>query len=155
MRGEPLVGDPMDLSEEVEDLLVRDVMSTPPVVISPVSSIKEAAKTMVDKGIGSLLVVDNRGRLIGIVTKTDIVREVVARGMSPSEVKVGDIMTRNPYYVMADATLKEAASLMGSYLIGHLPVLEPETGKPVGVISMRDILKIAPHYIDLVLALKK
>ena len=145
----------MDLSEEVEDLLVRDVMSTPPVVISPISSVEEAAKIMVENGIGSLLVVDNRGRLIGIVTKTDIVREVVARGMNPSDVRVGDIMTKNPYYVMADATLREAASLMGSRLIGHLPVLEPESGKPVGVISMRDILKIAPHYIDLVLALKR
>jgi len=145
----------LGVSEEVEDLLVSDVMSTPPVVISPVSSVKEAAKTMVDRRIGSLLVVDNRGRLIGILTKTDIVREVVAKGLNPSEVKVGDIMTRNPYYVMSDATLKEAASLMGSYLIGHLPVLEPDTGKPVGVISMRDILKIAPHYIDLVLALKR
>jgi len=43
---------------------------------------------------------------------------------------------------------------MGSKGIGHLPVLDPKTFKPVGMLSKRDILKIAPHYMATVYALK-
>ncbi len=133
-----------------EDLRCRDIMSSPPVTAPPTMTAQEAAQIMVNRRIGSIIIVDGNGGLIGIVTKTDLVRGVVAKGLPPTQVKLGDIMTRDPYYVTADASVRYAAELMGDYGIGHLPVLDPETNKVVGVVSMRDILRLAPHFIELV-----
>jgi CBS domain-containing protein len=142
------------LDEVMRDVLVRDVMSTPLVYVYPFHSVREAAAIMVEKNVGSVVVLDTDGRLLGIVTRTDILKHVVAKGLNPDKVKVEDIMTRNPIYTLADTPLEEAARMMGSKGIGHLPVLDPKTFKPVGMLSKRDILKIAPHYMALVYALK-
>jgi CBS domain-containing protein len=136
------------------DVLVRDVMSAPLVYVYAFHSVREAAAIMVEKNVGSVVVVDEAGRLIGIMTRTDILRHVVAKGLNPDNVRVSDIMMRNPLYVLADTPVEEAARLMGSRGVGHLPVLDQKTFKPIGMISKRDILRIAPHYITLVYALR-
>ncbi len=137
------------MSEERE-LLCDEVMSTPPIKALPLQSVLEGAKIMAEEGIGSLIIVDESDSLLGIVTKTDIIVNVVAKGLDASKVKLGEIMVSNPYYVFRNTTLREAAEMMGAYNIGHLPVLDPETYKVVGIISKRDIIRLAPHYIDLV-----
>jgi Predicted signal-transduction protein containing cAMP-binding and CBS domains len=136
------------------DVLVRDVMSTPLIYVYAFHSVREAAAIMVEKGVGSVVVLDEAGMLMGIMTRTDILKHVVAKGLNPDNVKVSDIMTRNPLYVLADTPLEEAARLMGSRGVGHLPVLDPKTFKPIGMISKRDVLRIAPHYITMVYALR-
>ncbi len=137
------------MSEEPETLC-GEVMSTPPIKAMPMQTVLEGAKIMAENNIGSLIIVDEQDSLLGIVTKTDIIVNVVAKGLDASKVKLADIMSKNPYYVFRNTTLREAAEMMGSYNIGHLPVLDPETYKVVGVISKRDIIRLAPHYIDLV-----
>ena len=137
-----------------EEPLLEDVMTTPVFTMLPMETVRRAAEEMTSRGIGSVIIVDSRGRLLGIVTKTDIVKHVVAKGLDPSKVKLSDVMTENPYYMFSDAPLREAAQLMGSKGIGHLPILDPETNKIVGIITKSDILKIAPQYIDLVYALR-
>lgn len=139
------------MSSVPEDLRCEDIMSTPPVTASPHETASAAARIMIEKNVGSLIITDERGSLLGIVTKTDLVRGVVAPGRDPGSVMLGEIMTRNPYYVTTDSLVKEAAEIMGSYGIGHLPVIDAESRKVVGVISMRDIVRLAPHYIDLAL----
>ncbi|MEM0340005.1 MAG: CBS domain-containing protein [Acidilobaceae archaeon] len=134
--------------------LVRDIMKTPLIALHPIHSVREAAKIMMEKNIGSIIVIDERGTLLGIVTKTDIVR-LVAKGGDAERTTIGEIMTKNPIYVFADTSLEEAARIMGYYGIGHLPVLNEKNNKPIGMISKRDILLFAPHYINLVYTLKK
>ncbi len=136
-----------------EELLVRDIMRSPVFKVGPLTPANEAAQIMIDNNIGSLVVTDDSGVLIGIVTKTDIVREVVAKGASRN-VPIGNIMTRNPFYVLEDHTVREAAELMGAHNIGHLPVLSRDNMKPIGIISKRDIIRLAPHYISLVYVLQ-
>jgi len=138
-----------------EELLCRDIMSSPPVTASPFETVGEGARIMTEKGVGSLVIVDDKDSLLGIVTKTDFVKKVVAKDLSPREVTLGDIMTRNPYYVFDNSPVLEAAEIMGAYGIGHLPVLDHETYKVVGVVSMRDILRIAPHYMEKVYMMKR
>ncbi|MEB3844550.1 MAG: CBS domain-containing protein [Desulfurococcales archaeon] len=133
-----------------EEPSVDVVMSTPPILVGTTISVAEGARIMARENVGSLIIVDENDSLIGIVTKTDIVYKVVAEGRNPSTTMLGEIMTRNPYYIFRDASLREAAELMGDKRIGHLPVVDPETMKVVGVISKSDILRIAPHYIELV-----
>ena len=136
------------MAEAYEDILCRDIMSSPPVTASVFTSAVEGARIMSEKGVGSLIIVDDYGSLLGIVTKTDLVKGVVAKGLHPGKVTLGEIMTKNPYYVFDDSPVIEAAEMMGSYGIGHLPVLDHETYRVVGVISMRDILRLAPHYME-------
>ena len=133
-----------------EDVKCRDIMSAPPVTASVFTTAEEAAQIMVNRKVGSLIIVDDKGGLLGIVTKTDLVRGVVAKGLPPNTVKLGDIMSRDPYYVTTEDSVRYAAELMGYHGIGHLPVVDMESGKVVGVISMRDIIRLAPHFIELV-----
>jgi len=136
-----------------EQALVRDVMRSPLVKVLPTTPVSEVARLMVDNNVGSVVIVDEQDNLLGIVTKTDIVRETVAKGL-PRNIPVGEIMTKNPYYVTDDATLHEAAEIMGTHGIGHLPVLSRENMKPIGMISKRDIVRLAPHLLELVYMLR-
>ncbi|MCE4604119.1 MAG: CBS domain-containing protein [Aeropyrum sp.] len=142
------------MSGEYSDLQVRDVMNSPPVTALPIISVREAAKKMLDNKVGSLIIVNERNTLLGIVTKTDIIREVVARGLDPDTVRIGDIMTKNPYFVYTDDAVEKAAEIMGSHNIGHLPVLDPDSQKPVGMLSKTDIVKLAPSYISVIYSLR-
>ena len=149
------VCEPVSESESVEEIACREIMSAPPVTGPPTMTAFEAAKLMVEKGIGSIIVVDDNGSLLGIVTKTDLIRGVVAEGRSPGDVYLSSIMTRDPYYVTPDTLVSEAAEIMGYYGVGHLPVVDTTTGKVVGVVSMRDIVRLAPHYIEKALLASK
>ena len=140
--------------KEYSEYTVGDVMSTPLFKALPTMKVKEAASEMLKRKIGSVVVVNDNGSLIGIVTRTDIIRAVVVDGGDPEVLTLGDIMTRNPYYVLTDDPLARAAELMGTYGVGHLPVLDPDTLKPVGMISLRDIVRHAPEYIRLIEGLK-
>lgn len=136
-----------------ESALVRDVMRTPVIKATPLVPTNEVARLMIENGVGSVIIVDEQDNLIGIVTKSDIVREVVVKGLSRS-VPVGEIMVRNPFYVMEDSTVHEAAEIMGTHGIGHLPVLSAQNMKPIGMISKRDIIRLAPHLLELLYVLK-
>ena len=129
---------------EFEDYPISELMTSPPITVRPLMTVKEAAKIMVENNIGSLVVVDEKGSLIGIITVRDIIREVVAKGLSPDKIKIDDIMTRNIYYITSDDTIRRAVEIMSERGIGHLPVVDPDTYKLVGIISKTDILKIAP-----------
>ncbi|MCE4623979.1 MAG: CBS domain-containing protein [Caldisphaeraceae archaeon] len=138
----------------VRKYLVRDIMSSPLITSSPIKNVNDIAELMVENDIGAVVIVNDDNSLLGIVTKSDIIREVVAKGLQPINVSVGQIMTKNPYYAFDDTPLDSAAELMGSKGIGHLPILDSSTSKPIGILSKRDILKLAPHYIELVYQLK-
>jgi CBS domain-containing protein len=113
------------VDEEPGEYSVGDVMSTPLFKALPTMTVKEATIEMLKRRIGSVVVVNENDSLLGIVTRTDIIREVVAKGRDPETLTLGDIMTRNPYYVFTDDPLEKAAEIMGEYGIGHLPVLDP------------------------------
>ncbi|MGC9072249.1 MAG: cyclic nucleotide-binding/CBS domain-containing protein [Acidilobus sp.] len=136
-----------------ESALVRDVMRTPVMKALPTTSASEVAKLMIDNKVGSIVIVDEQDNLVGIVTKSDIVREVVVRGL-PRNIPVSEIMAKNPFYVMEDSTVHEAAEIMGTHGVGHLPVLSRQNLKPIGMISKRDITRLAPHLLELVYMLK-
>lgn len=119
-------------------LRAADLMTTPPVTIGLNEPIEEAAKKMYENRIGSLLVVDEHGKLAGIVTERDIIY-AVARNKVGKKLPVWEIMTENPVTVNPDTPLIEAVEKMREANIRHLPVVDEE-GKPVGMLSLRDIL---------------
>ncbi|MFB6090090.1 MAG: cyclic nucleotide-binding/CBS domain-containing protein [Halobellus sp.] len=115
-----------------DQTLVRDVMSTRLVTISPDATLVEAAKRMRDHEINALLVPSTE---IAIVTSTDVL-DAVARDRDPAEVSVGDVMTGAVETVTPDLRLTEAAAMMENFGFSHLPVVDDDL---VGMVSSTDI----------------
>lgn len=105
--------------------------------ISPKTTVRDAAKQMRDKRIGSLLVSEGMER-IGIVSETDFVRKALADGLNPDTTLVERIMSQPVIGIDIDKTAKEANDLMATKGVRHLAVTDK--GKIVGIISVRDLV---------------
>ena len=95
-----------------------------------------AAKKMLERQVGAIAVLE-AGVLCGILTERDINFRVVAIGRDPTKTSLIDVMTRDPKTLSADTTLGDALDLMQKYGHRHVPVVED--GKPIGIVSLRDI----------------
>jgi signal-transduction protein with cAMP-binding, CBS, and nucleotidyltransferase domain len=117
-------------------------------VIPPKTTIVNAAERMREKSLGSLLVelTDAEGRMSGgsgIVTETDLIRKVLAKGMDPSLAMVDQIMTSPLLTITPDRPMLDASHLMETNHARYLCV--SDKGEIVGIISMRDL---ARHFVD-------
>src|SRR5215475_5135904 len=101
------------------------------------SSVLEAARFMMEHGIGALPVLRN-GELAGIVSERDIMNRVVAVGRMPGTTKVSEVMTANPKGVDAGETVDECLYLMKEFGFRHLLIVSGKELK--GLVSLRDIL---------------
>jgi len=130
-----------------EGLKVSEVMTPKVIAISPDRSVAEAARIMKERDIGSVVVMEGE-KLVGIVTERDIITRFVAKedGRKPEDVKVEEIMTKNPVLIGESEDLIEAARIMSEKNIRRLVVVNRE-GKVVGIISARDIVRVAPHVV--------
>lgn len=117
-------------------------------VVPPETTIVETAVRMREKSVGSLLVeptnaegrVSNRS---GIVTETDLIRKVLAKGMDSSLTRVDQIMTSPLLTITPDRPMLDASHLMETNHVRHLCVSDKE--EIVGVISVRDLVR---YFID-------
>ena len=117
----------------------RDVMTTDRLVtVRPGASVREAAIAMHRANVGSVLVVDEEMRLLGIFTERDLVR-VVATGI-PLDTPVERVMTTKLVTASPDESIAMVASKMIEHGIRHIPVVD-ESGRLVGIISIRDVLR--------------
>lgn len=102
------------------------------------ATVCEAAKCMHENSIGSIVVVDANGEVAGIITERDIINKVVATGGDPENTPVSEVMSDHVVSCHPTTPIGEAERTMAHYGIRHLPILRG--GKPVGMISSRDIL---------------
>lgn len=107
--------------------------------ISKGDSTRAAAEMMVNKNVAAIIVVDDDGKLIGIVTERDMTRHVVAKGLNGENTLVSDIMTANPDTLSPDDSAGDALELMQSRNYRHLPITVD--GKCVGMVSIRDLYR--------------
>jgi len=114
---------------------VQDVMTPATVIQARGDSLRAAAARMWRQQTGSLLITED-GRLAGIVTERDVLR-AVALGADPDKSSVDDVMTAEVFTVPPDMPVQDAARLMASRWIRHLPVVDGE--ELLGVVSMRDM----------------
>lgn len=109
----------------------------------------DAVKKMVDHNIGSLIIVEGeKKRPIGIITETDYLNKVIVRGRSSKSTLVREIMSTKEFTSVApSATLHDCMELMADRRIRHIPVVEPETHKVLGMVSVGDIVSelVAAH----------
>jgi len=102
---------------------------------------KLLAKTSDVKRHGAVMVVDQIGRLVGLITDGDLRRLLTKEGRRAFEMKAGDIMTANCKRIRADALACEATAIFHKYRIDELPVVDAND-KPVGLIDVQDIVTI-------------
>jgi signal-transduction protein with cAMP-binding, CBS, and nucleotidyltransferase domain len=125
---------------------VSDVMTHVPIVVSSNSTLKDCAEKMEKKKVGTIIVEDD-GKLLGIISERDIVRKVVAIGENPVEKKVVDVMVKELITIDPSEDIFDALNRMKSFDIRHLPVLHE--GKLVGLLTMKDVLKIEPQLFEI------
>lgn len=125
---------------------VIDVMTNKPVTCSKEMLLKDAAQLMGDINVNSLLVVENESAA-GIITDEDIVRKVVAKGLDVRKLKIKDIMVTDLISIAPEKDIYDALIYMRDNNIRQLPVIKSK--KLVGFLTTKDILKIEPELIDL------
>ena len=120
---------------------VHDVMRVGVVTCHPDTSLRDACRIMVGYQIHSLLVGDvgSGESPWGIVTDLDI---AAAATSESSELTAADLASRDLVTVPANETLAGAAKLMGDRRCSHLLAVQPDTGRPVGVISALSIVSV-------------
>lgn len=131
-------------------MLIKDWMTKDPIVVLPTTSIMKAAKKMKENKVRRLPVVDEEGRLAGIVSDRDIKEASPSKATTLdmhelyyllSEIRVADIMTKDPLSVRPDETVEKAAVVLMRNRIGGLPVVD-EDNKVLGVITDSDVFKV-------------
>ena len=125
---------------------VSDAMTQEPITISNSITLKEAAKLMKKKHVGAL-VIKERGKLRGIMTEKDMVRKGILYGKDPNKTKVREVMNPKFNVIQPDLDIFEALKIMRDFNIRHLPVTKKN--KMVGLLTLKDILKIQPDLFDL------
>lgn len=106
--------------------------------IDPGGRAVDAVKTMADQNLGSLVVFE-QGRMIGMLTFHEILRAMAARGGALGDVKVSEIMMRDPVTTAPEMEVNDLRRTMLETGARYLPVVQDE--KLVGVISFRDVAK--------------
>ncbi len=126
---------------------VSDAMTQEPIVVGPNDSVVDCAKMMKEHGVGGIIV-EEKGKLVGICTEQDIVYNIVADEKSASELKMKDIMCDNVRTISVDLDIFEALMKMRDFNCRRLPVVAND-GKLVGMLTSKDVLKIEPQLFDL------
>jgi arabinose-5-phosphate isomerase len=112
----------------------------------PLVNLGQTIRQMLDttsdvKRHGAVMVVDERGRLAGIITDADLRRLLTRQGAAGFDLKVGDVMTADCKRIRADALAAEATALFHKYRIDELPVVDADD-RPIGLIDVQDIVTI-------------
>jgi tRNA nucleotidyltransferase (CCA-adding enzyme) len=114
----------------------RDLMSSPVRTIRPDTTIEQAQRILFRYGHSGLSVVDQSDRLVGIISRRDL-DLAIHHGFARSPVK--GYMSRNLKTILPDTPLPEIQSLMVTYDVGRLPVLE--AGELIGIVTRTDVLR--------------
>jgi len=112
-------------------MLANDIMTKKVITVSPTASVKDLAKTLTKNKISGTPVADKNGKLLGIVSRTDVVAK---RGE-----KVKDIMSKDIISVNEETPVEEIANLFTTHKINRVPVLREK--KLVGIVSRADIVR--------------
>ncbi len=143
---------------------VAEVMTRDPLTVKPETPLREAIKILAEKRISGLPVVDDAGKLIGVISETDLmwqqagvtppayfmIFDSVIYLKNPVEYDrelhkalgqtVGEVMNQKPVTISPDKPLREAAKIMRDRKIHRLPVLD-DSEQIVGILSLSDIIR--------------
>ena len=121
---------------------VGDFCRREPCTATPDESIREAAKRMDARGVGSLVVVDAEGKPVGMLTDRDLVMRGLRRRRNPDATTVAELMQGEVSRVRETAPLEVAIRRMRSDAVRRIPVVD-DAGRLVGILAADDVLQLA------------
>ena len=136
------------MSDPSQSMSVREIMSVNVVTMPPDASVREVARSMSEMDIGSIIISD-KGRPLGIITESDIVRRVVSEDKDPKDTKAKEVMSSPLVHVTPDTALTETMRIMARGNIRRVAVLK--NNSLAGIITSRDILRWSPELIDVLM----
>src|SRR6478672_1112957 len=128
------------------ELTVRHVMDKTPVAVAPDCPVSEVLRLMNHRRIGSVLVVQDMDRLVGIFTERDLLRRVAVAVPGWRDYPVTDWMTPKPHVIGPDVGWDEAVGMMDKHRVRHLPVIED--GRLIGIVSTRLLMARRTEYLN-------
>jgi len=121
----------------MDDVFVAQIMSSPVTTVSAETPAKEAAQLMLEEGISSVVVVDERNHVTGILTSTDFVA-IAADEQSAEEFSVADYMTEDVVTTAASESIQGVADRLIEHGIHHVPVTDESAGV-IGMVTTTDL----------------
>jgi len=118
---------------------IRALRLGPAITVRSDATLQVAVETLQREHIGCVLVTDESGKLAGIFTERDLLTRVALRSLDWNQERVADYMTADPETLRPDDRIAWALKLMHVGGYRHVPLTD-ETGRPVGVISVKDIV---------------
>jgi len=125
--------------------LVKEAMRKNVLTISGRESLVKAAKAMMKKQVGCLIVVE-KAKPVGIITENDFVVKVISKNLDPKKLKVKEVMTRDLVSVDPDSDLYEAVKIMKEHGVRRIPVIRDEI--LYGILGPRELAESFTPYID-------
>jgi CBS domain-containing protein len=146
--------------------IVADVMTPDPIAVRATTPLQEAIKTIAQAEISGLPVIDDDGKLVGVISETDLmwqetgvdpppyimILDSVIYLQNPARYEkeihkalgqtVGEVMTEKPISITPDRSIRNAAHLMHEKKIRRLPVVDPQSGKLIGILTQGDIIRM-------------
>jgi CBS domain-containing protein len=119
---------------------VQDVMTIEVVVAHPTTRVKQVADLLAGHGLSALPVIDGQGRVLGVVSETDLLGDSQRPAGGPVATTAGEAMTSPAVTVSPHATLTEAARRMQADGLKRLPVVAG-SGRLIGIVSRADLLR--------------
>jgi CBS domain-containing protein len=124
---------------------VNDFMQKSLITIEESSSVQEAANRMKDKNVSSLVVVDEIGRPLGLITERDLVRKVCIHDVSTSKLIIKEIMSSPLITIDSNSSASEAVDMMLRNNVRHLLVVDSRSSesldRPIGIVTPLDFTK--------------
>jgi CBS domain-containing protein len=129
-------------------MFARNLMTSPAITCHANESLDVAAGKLWDHDIGILAIVNDEGKLAGVLTDRDICMAAFSQSRVLNELLVNSAMASHVFSVTPDATLADIEQLMATHQIRRIPVIDP-AGKPLGIVSLNDLAlagspKLAP-----------
>jgi CBS domain-containing protein len=130
----------------MEDIMqAKDLMSLNPCCCTADSTVREAARMMVEHDCGEIPVVDSSGCPIGVITDRDICCRLVAQGIETNNARVSEFMTSPAITIRESASSDDCRETMERNMIRRVPVVD-ESGKCTGIVSQADIAQKSDSY---------
>lgn len=111
-----------------------------PATVTVLASVDDAVRTMLDKDVGAVAVIDEHGVVAGMFTERDVLAKFALSGRSAKETPVRQLMSPMVEMATGETTASEALQVMLERHYRHMPIVD-DNGKVLGVLSIRNILE--------------
>jgi signal-transduction protein with cAMP-binding, CBS, and nucleotidyltransferase domain len=129
----------MDSSDDSSSAYIHEIMSKNVVKVNYEISALEISKIMIKRGISSVVIIDNKDKIIGIVTEKDLIKEICAKNHLANTLTAAKVMSSPLITISKNSTINDATKLMVEKKIKHLAI--HENNDIIGIITTYDLIK--------------